>query len=189
MKALNHRHLLVLTAVLLLSGAAWTWLSRSDPTQVTGGAIPAPRQGFQAPDFSLPDATGQAVRLSELRGRPVLLNVWASWCGPCQAEMPAMQRLYQDYRSRGFEILAVNATAQDDRQQALGFVQELGLSFPILFDEQNQVSNLYQVQSLPTTFFIDSRGMIQEVVIGGPMSEALLRVRVEQLLEANAEGF
>ena len=79
MKALNHRHLLVLTAVLLLSGAAWTWLSRSDPTQVTGGAIPAPRQGFQAPDFSLPDATGQAVRLSELRGRPVLLNVWASW--------------------------------------------------------------------------------------------------------------
>jgi cytochrome c biogenesis protein CcmG/thiol:disulfide interchange protein DsbE len=113
----------------------------------------------------------------------VLINIWTSWCPPCRAEMPALQQVYEAYRDQGFEILAVNATNQDSQQDAVGFAQELGLTFPILLDSTGEVSNLYQLRSLPTSFFVDSRGIIHEVVIGGPMSEALLRTRVQQLLE------
>lgn len=98
-----------------------------------------------------------------------------------------MQRVYEAYQSEGLEILAVNSTSQDTRQDALAFAESLGLRFPILFDDEGQVARLYQVTALPTTFFIDSQGIIQDVVIGGPMAEALLRVRVEQLLSALTE--
>jgi peroxiredoxin len=98
--------------------------------------------------------------------------------------MPAMQRLYQDYQELGFEILAVNSTVQDRPDQARAFTEELGLTFPILYDSEGDVTRQYQVRALPTSFFIDPQGIIQEVVVGGPMAEALLRVRAERLLEA-----
>lgn len=183
MKTTSDRSLYALAAVLLLMGALWIWLSRDTTGASTAGQIPAPRQGFMAPDFSLSNADGETVRLSDLRGKAVLVNVWASWCGPCRSEMPAMQRLYQDYQGRGFELLAVNSTVQDSPTNALAFARELGLEFPILFDTQGEVTDLYQVRALPSSFFIDPQGMIQEVVVGGPMSEALLRIRVDQLLE------
>lgn len=94
-----------------------------------------------------------------------------------------MEDVYQDYQGQGFVILAVNATNQDSRPEALAFAQELGLTFPILFDTTGEVSRLYQLRALPSSFFIDKNGVIQEVVIGGPMADALLRIRVEELLE------
>ena len=97
--------------------------------------------------------------------------------------MPAMQRIYEDYGEKGLIILAVNATNQDDPDAAMAFAQEHKLTFPILLDLDGRASDVYQIQALPSSFFIDANGMIREVVIGGPMSEALLRVRVEQLLE------
>ncbi len=172
---------------ILIVGALWTWLTRDTSGASTAGRIPAPRQGFLAPDFSLQNAQGETIQLSDLRGQAVLLNVWASWCTPCRAEMPAMQRLYEEYQGRGFELLAVNSTVQDSPERALAFANELGLSFPILFDTQGEVTGLYQARALPTSFFIDQEGVIREVVIGGPMAEALLRIRVEQLLEDQAE--
>jgi len=178
---------ILLSTAFLLAGAVWTYLSRVDPGIVSAGNIPAPRQGFQAPDFSVTDSNGQLVRLSDLRGRPVLLNIWASWCAPCRAEMPAMQRLYQDYQQRGFEILAVNLTTQDTPEKALAFANELGLTFPILFDSEGEAARLYQVQSLPSSFFIDEQGIIRDVVIGGPMAEALLRIRAEQLFSGSEQ--
>ena len=168
--------------VILLAGLAWIWTSRAVAGETTAGNIPAPRQGFQAPDFSLQNDQGDFVRLSDLRGKPVLVNVWASWCTPCRAEMPAIQRLYQDYQSRGLEILAVNSTTQDSVERAAAFAQDLGLTFPVLFDTDGEVARLYKVQALPSSYFIKPDGKIEEVVIGGPMSEALLRVRVEKLL-------
>jgi cytochrome c biogenesis protein CcmG, thiol:disulfide interchange protein DsbE len=177
-----NRQLLTIS-VILLAGLAWIWTSRAVAGETTAGSIPAPRQGFQAPDFSLQNAQGDVVRLSDLRGNPVLVNVWASWCSPCRAEMPAIQRLYQDYQSHGLEILAVNSTTQDSVEKAMAFAQDLGLTFPILFDAEGEVARLHQVQALPSSYFINPDGKIEEVVIGGPMSEALLRVRVEQLLE------
>ena len=94
-----------------------------------------------------------------------------------------MQQAYADFRDQGFEILAVNATNQDSLSDALQFAADLGLTFPILLDTQGEVSQLYQLRSLPTSFFIDRQGVIREVVIGGPMSEALLRIRIQEMLE------
>ena len=94
-----------------------------------------------------------------------------------------MQNAYEAYHDQGFEILAVNATNQDTQQDAIDFAGQYGLTFPILLDTSGEVSGLYQLRSLPTSFFIDQNGVIQDVVIGGPMSEALLRSRVQQLIE------
>lgn len=173
----------IFSVLVLAVGAAWIFVSRAEPGSTTSGTIPLPRQGFVAPDFNLQTPEGESIELSDLRGQPVLINLWTSWCPPCRAEMPALQRVYEAYQDQGFEVLAVNATNQDSRQEALDFAQELGLTFPILLDTTGKVSGLYQLRSLPTSFFIDSQGVIQEVVIGGPMSEALLRTRVQQLLE------
>ena len=187
MKAQDKLPWTIITALVLLAGLAWIWLSRSPQDGTTAGKIPAPQKGFLAPDFTLPDSSGTEITLSELRGRPVLLNIWASWCPACRAEMPAMQRTYQDYSDQGFTILAVNAADQDNMDDAISFVEGNQLTFPILFDTDGRVSRLYQVRAMPTSFFIDSDGIIQEVVVGGPMSEALLRIRVEQLIENSQE--
>jgi cytochrome c biogenesis protein CcmG, thiol:disulfide interchange protein DsbE len=173
----------IFSVILLVAGGIWIWFSSAPPGGTTGGAIPAPRQGFLAPDFSLSNSEGQTYTLSELRGKPVLINLWASWCSPCRAEMPAMQRVYEEYASQGFEILAVNTTFQDDPNRASAFAAELGLTFPIVWDLDGRVSDLYQLRGMPTSFFVDGDGIIQEVIIGGPMAEALLRVRVENLFK------
>lgn len=173
---------------VLLAGLLWIGFSAAPPGAVTGGGIPAPQAGFLAPDFTLVTLDGQTVTLSELRGQVVLLNLWASWCPPCREEMPAMQRVWEEYRERGVMVLAVNSTSQDTRAEAQAFVTENGLTFPIPLDTSGEVTRLYRVSSLPTSFFIGADGVIHEVVIGGPMAEALLRIRVEQLLRAAAQG-
>jgi peroxiredoxin len=175
----------IFSSILLLLGAAWTWASAAPPGSTTAGRIPAPRPGFLAPDFSLPALGGERVTLSDLRGRPVLINLWASWCPPCRAEMPAMQRLYLELQDTGFVILAVNASAQDSLPAVEALVAEHGLTFPVLLDSSGEVSAAYELRSLPTSFFIDSTGVIRETVVGGPMSPALLRIRAGQLLEEN----
>ena len=98
-----------------------------------------------------------------------------------------MQEVYEEYKDLGFVILAVNTTYQDDLNDALAFAEDLRLSFPILFDTDGIVSHRYQSRALPTSFFIDQDGIIQEVVIGGPMADALLRIRVEQLIEQESQ--
>ncbi len=171
--------------VFLIAGLAWIWLSRLNPSDTIPQSIAAPAKGFQAPEFSLPTIQGEQVALKELRGHPVIINLWASWCTPCRAEMPALQNVYETYQDQGLEILAINATHQDDQGEAVKFAEELGLTFPILLDLSAEVSQLYRLQSLPTTYFVDNQGKIHEVVVGGPMSEALLRSRVEKLLQVS----
>jgi len=180
---LNHRQRLYFSMFILLIGAGWIWVSKTPPGTTTGGGIPAPQVGFMAPDFTIPDMQGNPVTLSNLRGQPVLVNIWATWCLPCRAEMPAMQQAYLDYQDQGFTILAVNSTTQDDPYDVAAFVSEYGLSFPILFDETGAVVEAYRVRALPTSFFIDENGLIMEIVVGGPMSEALLRTRIENLID------
>lgn len=176
------KHWKVFFAAALILGAAWTAFTAAYGPKVTSGRIPAPRQGFLAPDFSLQAADGSTITLSDLQGKPVLVNFWASWCAPCKAEMPAMQRVYEEYQEQGFTILAVNATNQDSQKAATDFAIQYGLSFPILFDTRGEASALYQVRALPTTFFVDRQGNIHEMLIGGPISEALMRAQVEQML-------
>ncbi len=176
----TQRRLLFIGIVVL--GLAWTLKSADKNGASTAGLIPAPQQGFLAPDFTLETLAGESITLSELRGKAVLLNFWATWCPPCRAEMPAFQQAYQDYSDQDFVILAVNAIQQDNLAAIHEFQAEYGLSFPIVLDNDGNVSRAYQVRSLPTSFFIDKDGVISEVVIGGPIAEALIRSRIEELV-------
>jgi peroxiredoxin len=182
---LNSKTWAAISIILLTLGAAWIWISKPPAGSTTQGNIPAPHQGFQAPDFHLSTFSGEAYSLSDLRGKPVLVNFWASWYPPCRTEMPAMQNVYDEFQDEGFTVLAINTTYQDNLGDAITFAQVHQLTFPLLTDKDGTVANLYEVHSLPTSFFIDAQGMIQEVIVGGPMSDALLKIRVEQLLEIN----
>ena len=170
-------------AVILIAGLAWLFVSVDRDGTSTAGQIPAPQVGFLAPDFTLETIQGDTVTLSDLRGKAVLVNLWATWCPPCRAEMPAIQKLYKEYQDRDFVVLAVNATNQDTLSKIPDFTGEYGLTFPILLDTAGEVSRRYQLRSLPSSYFISRDGIIQEVVIGGPMAETLLRTRIEKILE------
>ena len=170
-------------ALILTASLVWIFVSADQAGISTAGEIPAPRQGFLAPDFTLQSLEGKTYTLSELRGQAVLVNLWATWCPPCRAEMPAMQKMYKEYKEQGFVVLALNMTYQDTPSAVLPFSQEYGLTFPILLETNGKVAQRYQLRSLPSSFFIDRDGIIQEVVIGGPMAEALLRTRIESLLK------
>lgn len=99
--------------------------------------------------------------------------------------MPAIQSVYQDYQDQGLEVLAVNTTYQDDPLDAVNFIEKHNLTFPILMDTTGVVSKRYQLRGLPSTYFVDRQGVIQSVVVGGPMSEALIRSKIHNLLEAD----
>ena len=187
MRLLDHwinRHWAAFSIAVLTLAAGWIWISRPLNHSLPAG-IPAPRQGFFAPDFSLNTLDGEQVSLSGLRGKVVLINFWATWCPPCKTEMPAIQAAYQAYRDQGLVVLAVNTTDQDEADAARQFAQSAGLTFPLLADVNGDAFRRYQVQALPTSFFVDRQGKIAEVVVGGPMAEALIRSRVEKLLKEN----
>ncbi|MGJ7921153.1 peroxiredoxin family protein [Neobacillus sp. LXY-4] len=112
--------------------------------------------GNTPPDFELKTLTGETAKLSDYKGKKVMLNFWATWCPPCKAEMPEMQKFYEANKDN-VEILAVNMDTNND---VAGFVQNTGLTFPILLDETNEVNKNYQIVSIPTTFFIDENGVI-----------------------------
>ncbi len=180
MHANNRRFLYIL---ILALGLIWIYLSRDETGASSAGMSAAPQQGFLAPDFELVTTTGETIKLSDLRGQAVLVNLWATWCPPCRAEMPAIEKVYNEYKDKGFVVLAVNMTYQDTPGRIAPFVDEHGLTFPILLDESGDMANDYQLRSLPSSYFITREGIVNEVVIGGPMAEALLRTRVESILK------
>ncbi len=112
-----------------------------------------------APDFTLPSLGGSNVRLSELKGDVILLNFWASWCGPCRLEMPLLEKLHNKYKAIGFTVLGVNV--EESHVNAQAFLEENKVSFPILWDTKNQVSKQYNVQAMPTTVLIDREGQVR----------------------------
>ena len=124
-----------------------------------------PENGLPAPNFSLPDLDGQMVSLADYRGKVVLLNIWATWCPPCLEEMPSMEKLYQELKGEGFEILAVSID-ESGAQDVLPFMQKHKLSFPALTDSKGAIKNLYQTTGVPESFIIDKDGILVEKVIG-----------------------
>ena len=124
-----------------------------------------PEVGYLAPDFSLPSLGGQTVRLSDLRGKAVLLNFWATWCAPCRLEMPTMDKAYQEYKSRGLEVLAVSLDAGSN-SVVKNFMQELKLDFPVLSDPDMEVLRLYRMVGIPASFLIDKQGIVRHREVG-----------------------
>jgi peroxiredoxin len=175
----------ILMLVSLALGFLWTVASRV-PSAVGAplSSGPSPREGFLAPDFTLDTLDGSQVTLSKLRGQIVVVNFWATWCLPCRAETPALEKSYAQYKDSGVVILGVNLTDQDSIREVESFVQEFRLTYPILLDRDGTVSNtLYQIRGLPTTFFVNREGIIRTVLVGGPMSETFIRSKIEALLE------
>ena len=117
--------------------------------------------GQPAPDFALKSSTGDNMRLSEFRGDVVMINFWATWCGPCRQEMPLLDELYQRYNRVGFNLLGVNI--DDDSNRAMAMISELGVEFPVLFDAQKEVSKMYDVDAMPVTVLVDREGNIRYV--------------------------
>lgn len=121
--------------------------------------------GDQAPDFELETVEGETVRLSDLQGEKVLLNFWATWCPPCRAEMPDMQKLHEE--EHDFVILAVNLTETEQSfEDVEDFLEEFGITFQILIDETTEVSSEYNAFALPTSYFINTDGTIHRKTIG-----------------------
>ena len=120
--------------------------------------------GQPAPDFVLKSARGTNLRLSEYRGNVVMINFWATWCGPCRQEMPLLNDLYSRYGRVGFSLLGVNI--DDDSRRAMDMAEELGVTFPVLFDERKEVSRLYQVEAMPVTVLVDRTGKVRHVHLG-----------------------
>ncbi len=166
----------------LIVGAGWIALSHVENPIAGASTPPNPQVGFTAPDFSLATLAGEPFSLSQLRGKAVVLNLWASWCPPCRAEMPALDAVYRKYRDQGLVVLGVNTTFQDDEAAARAAIQDWGVTFPIVFDRDGVTSRQYHVQAMPTTFFIGRDGVIRDIVFGGPMSEALIASKLEKLM-------
>lgn len=136
-----------------------------------------------APEFTLPNPDGRKISLKDFRGKLVFLNFWATWCEFCRQEMPAMERLYREFKSKGFEIVAVNV--KDNRKDALAFAKELKVSYPIVMDPEGEVGLLYGAFAMPTTYLIDRKGVVVARLWGpadwySPGARKLIRTLVEQ---------
>ena len=121
--------------------------------------------GDEAPNFILKDLEGFQVALDQFRGKVVLLNFWATWCGPCRIEMPAMEQLYRSFSRKDFEILAVSTDAQGTAVTR-PFQREMGFTFPVLHDADFRIGIRYGARTLPMTFLIDPQGIIRKRIFG-----------------------
>ncbi|HEY70132.1 MAG TPA: TlpA family protein disulfide reductase [Anaerolineae bacterium] len=142
----------------------------ADPESGSAGS-PAPFVGEMAPDFEMVDVEGETLSLSELQGNVVLINFWATWCGPCRLEMPLLQDRYTRYADQGFEILAVSFDAPLD--EVLDFKQEYELSFRILIDADETVQDLYRIRGFPTSVIVGRDGVIHTIHFGSISSSQL----------------
>lgn len=180
----NRRRMFLILAVgllaLILAALVFLTRSKSGSTPPPVSTAIAPEVAALAPDFELRTLTGETVRLRDLRGRPVILNFWATWCPPCRREMPALEVVWQQYNRGDVMVLGV------DQGESPAVVEEFirtaaGVSFPLLLDIDQSVGDAYLVHSMPTTFFIDAEGRIRDIRVGGPMKLEFLNEQVRRL--------
>ncbi|MCL4301545.1 MAG: TlpA family protein disulfide reductase [Anaerolineae bacterium] len=169
-------------------------LSLATPTPTPPGTNPPDAEPTAtpgqpaAPDFSLKTLDGRQISLSQFRGKPVLINFWASWCAPCRLEMPELKRVYEVRQDEGLVVLAVNVTYLDSMQDVQRFGTKFGLTFPVLLDETGEVAdNLYYVRGLPTSIFVDRAGLVAKIQLG-PMTGVQLDEFVGEILKEGKTG-
>ncbi|MEK3887961.1 redoxin domain-containing protein [Bacillus sp. FSL K6-3431] len=148
-------------------------------------AAPGLTTGDQPPDFELETLDGESIKLSDYKGKKVILNFWATWCPPCKAEMPHMENYYKTAAENdNVEIIAVNLTNAErgvnKRDKISKFIKEYELTFPIPLDEKGNVGNEYQILTIPTTYMIDSNGFIHKRIVG-PMDEEMIGKLVKEM--------
>lgn len=175
----------LLLSLLLLAGC-------QDQTPSAKTSDPAPSKqaglvGQQAPDFTLPLVDGGTVKLSDLRGKAVMVNFWATWCPPCRAEMPSMERLYAQTKDDGFVILAINVEA-DGLQVLPDFLKDHPHTFPVAVDTEGEVQTTYGVFRFPESFLVDPKGVIVEHVVGGRDWSDHRMIEKIKALAAQAKG-
>ena len=141
-----------------------------------------PQVGKLAPVFKFTNPDGEAISLSDLNGHYVVLNFWATWCGPCKFEMPLLQELARDEEkaSEGLMLLTINSGESADAVSQ--FMYEHGYSFPVLLDTQRSIARAYNVRAIPTTFFLDKDGIIRDIKVGAFTTEAELDAILENLM-------
>jgi len=159
--------LVVTLALILSAGLAITGCSSNSAPSTQGTGV-----GNLAPDFQLDNLEGESVSLSDFRGKPVMLNFWATWCRPCVSEMPDIQSVYEEQSAEGLVLLPVNMGGTSS--QVKEFLQSHNLSLPVLLDTTQAIAQKYNIRYIPTTFFIDKDGIIQVVKVGAfPNKEAI----------------
>lgn len=158
--------ILVLFAITMILVAAFTGCSSNTGTQQNSQTAGQSSNREQAYDFSWKDTNGNTVRLSELKGKVVLLDFWATWCGPCKMTIPYVEQLYEDYENKGVEVIGVNLDQGVEESTIIEFVKEKGMKYLVIRDASGNVSSKYGVTSIPRFFFIDKQGRIANVVIG-----------------------
>jgi thiol-disulfide isomerase/thioredoxin len=174
-----HRGWLAAWVIVAIFGTAWTALSRPDSVQ-SGPARSAALPGYLAPDFTLPALDGAPLTLSDFRGQPVVLNFWASWCGPCRIETPHFQALHAEY---GDALVVLGVNQGESAETISRFGSEFSLTYPLLLDAGSVVNRTYGVVGLPTTLFINADGTIDSV-IPGAVNQAVLQSRAAALIAA-----
>ncbi|MDX8412316.1 MAG: TlpA disulfide reductase family protein [Mariprofundaceae bacterium] len=162
----------------------WTFapLALADP--LTDMGVITPKDRMPAPDFSLPSLHGEERRLSDFKGRVVLLHFWATWCAPCRKEMPELHTMWDGYREQGLELLCVNVD-RGNRKGVESFMQDIGLDFHTLLDAEGAVRNDYEVRALPTTYVIGRDGKFVGRIVGernwgGASAEALFQLLLKE---------
>ncbi|MDQ0213739.1 peroxiredoxin [Oikeobacillus pervagus] len=169
------KRLMIRTIILAILVLAVGYTLYSNLTQQSKGKI---TEGEKAPDFVLTDLDGKEHHLSDYKGKGVFLNFWGTWCEPCKAEMPYMEKLYPEYKKQGVEILAVNVG--ESNFQVKKFVEQFELTFPVVIDEKKEVQKDYNIVPIPTTFLINSEG---EIVNAKPISKSLTEEEIRGLLD------
>lgn len=163
--------------IALFALLAWGIWSVLQQDQGSGPAIGSP-----APEFQIPDINGQSISLKDFRGKAVLLNFWATWCGPCREEIPSLNALYQRYRDQGFVVLGVSVD-EEDQDVIEEFLKVIPVDFPILLDPEQTLATTYETFRIPESFFIDPEGKIVGKVSGPQDYEApVFAKKVERIL-------
>jgi thiol-disulfide isomerase/thioredoxin len=169
---------LLLIALALLLGGGWLILNQTKPDTNRGALEPAPVKGHPSPEISLMSTDGTLVNLSDFKGKPVIINFWATWCPPCRAETPDLQEVHRELGDK-VAILSVNATSQDGGDVA-GFMREFGVTFTVVLDPEGKAFEAYNIRGLPTTIFVDRAGIVNEVFTGA-VNKAYIESKLSEL--------